>query len=403
MDCRSIGLTISNLRREKGLTQSQLAKRLNVSDKTVSKWENGLGYPEVTQFPVLAEVFGVSIDFLMTGKRKGIALAGNILTDIVKDIESFPKIGMLANITKMSRAVGGCVPNGAIDLARMDPSLPVSAIGRVGDDESGRYVLSMLSKYGINTEQVKISQSRPTGFSDVMNLPTGERTFFHNRGANAEFSPEDVNIASLNCRILHIGYLYLLDIFDGEDKEYGTVMARFLNDVQKTGIKTSIDMVSAADADFKNTVPALKYCDYVIVNEIEACSTWGIDPRNADGSISVANVKETMERMRRCGVKEKIIVHCKEAGFCLDCVTGEFIAVPSLKIPKSEIKGSVGAGDAYCVACLYGIYNGANNTEILKFASAAAACNLFSENSVDGMKPKKEILEMEEKYGRLSL
>lgn len=65
----SIGKTISELRKAKGWTQVELAEKLGVSDKAVSKWESEGGFPEITQFPVLASLFDVSIDFLMTGTR----------------------------------------------------------------------------------------------------------------------------------------------------------------------------------------------------------------------------------------------------------------------------------------------------------------------------------------------
>ena len=93
-------------------------------------------------------------------------------------------------------------------------------------------------------------------------------------------------------------------------------------------------------------------------------------------------------------------MHCKEIGFALDVQSGAFTEVPSLEIPKEEIKGSVGAGDAYCAGSLYALYNGYSDAQILEFASSAAACNLFSANSVDGMKTKTEIEKMSEKYGR---
>ena len=64
----SIGKTIAALRKSKGWTQVELAERLNVTDKAVSKWESEGGLPEITQFPILAKLFDVSIDYLMTGK-----------------------------------------------------------------------------------------------------------------------------------------------------------------------------------------------------------------------------------------------------------------------------------------------------------------------------------------------
>ena len=83
-----------------------------------------------------------------------------------------------------------------------------------------------------------------------------------------------------------------------------------------------------------------------------------------------------------------------------DVKTGSFTASPSLNIPKEAIKGSVGAGDAFCAGALYGIYNNFSDKEILDFASSAAACNLFAENSIDGMKSAEEIKNMAAKYGR---
>lgn len=65
----SIGKTIASLRKSKGWTQVELAGKLNVSDKAVSKWEKDDSSPSVEFFPALAELFGVSIDYIMTGKK----------------------------------------------------------------------------------------------------------------------------------------------------------------------------------------------------------------------------------------------------------------------------------------------------------------------------------------------
>jgi len=400
MNPKLFGATISKLRKQHGMTQSALAKALNVSDKAISKWENGLGYPEITLLPKIAAVFGVTVDYLITGERSGITLAGNIIIDIVKTIDCFPNQGMLVNIRSISKAIGGCAPNCAIDLARIDPALPLSVVGRVGDDEYGRYAISQLQRYNIDTGKVKIIDTEPTSFTDVMNIPGGDRTFFHARGANAAFCPEDIDLSALSCSILHIGYILLLDTFDSPDPEYGTVMAKFLHQVQRSGIKTSVDVVSDSSGDFpKKIIPALKYCDYVIINEIECCSIWGLDPRREDGSLNIPVLKDAMERTLNCGVAEKVIVHSKEAGFCLS-KNGEWTLTPSLKIPADQIKGSVGAGDAFCAGCLYGIYHNYTDSEMLSFASAAAACNLFAENAVDGMRSHQEILQLMNQYPR---
>lgn len=401
MDSKSIGNTIAALRKKRGLTQSELAEKLNVSNKAVSKWENGQGYPDISLFPALSSLFGVSIDYLML-QKKGIAIAGNIVTDIVKNIERYPEIGTLTNITSLSSAVGGCVPNVGIDLAKIDPHLSVYAYGRVGTDENGRFILSKLAANGVNIDGVVYSKDRPTSFTDVMSIPGGERTFFHVRGANTEFSPEDINVKNLNCDILHIGYILLLDKFDAPDAKYDTAMARFLSDVQREGVLTSVDMVSDSSGNYgEKVIPALKYCDFFIVNELEICGIFNLCPRKENGEIDRENVCFAMKMAADCGVARKVIVHAKEVCFLLDVKSGEIISVNSLKIPKAEIKGSVGAGDAFCAGCLYSLYNNYTNVKILEFASAAAACNLFAANSIDGMRSAAEIAEIAQKYGRI--
>jgi len=404
MDAKDIGLSIARLRKKCGLTQVELAAKLNISDKAVSRWESGNGFPEITQFPALAAIFGVTVDYLMTGRHSGITIAGNILADIVKGIDCYPQIGMLSNIGNIKMAVGGCAPNTAIDIAKIDRSIPISVIGKIGDDEYGRFVLSQLSRNGIDCGKVVVSSKSPTSFSDVISIPSGERTFFHARGANAEFCPDDVDIAGLNCSILHIGYILLLDSFDQEDPKYGTVMARFLNEIQKRGIKTSVDVVSDSSANYKTKIlPALKYCNYVFMNELESSMLTDLPPYKEDGKLNIESIHSTMKYIAEQGVKDKVIVHCKQAGFCLDVATGNFRVVPSLDIPQEEIKGSVGAGDAFCAGSLYAFYNNYDDTRMLEFASGVAASSLFAENSTDGILSKAEVEKLIKKYRRKAI
>ncbi|MBQ9150640.1 MAG: helix-turn-helix domain-containing protein [Clostridia bacterium] len=399
-----IARNIARLRHKMGMTQAELADKLYVSNKTVSKWERGAGYPEMPQLVRLADLFGVTVDTLIRGEKNGIAVAGNILTDEVKMVEAFPERGMLVNITAMSRAVGGSVPNTLISLAKIDPTLSLAALGKRGDDEGGRYAQSELQRNGIDTSGVLVTANHPTGFSDVMTLEgTGERTFFHHRGANAHFVPSDIPISTLTCRMLHVAYIHLLDGFDAHDPEYGTALARFLKSVQEAGILTSVDVVSNLSERFSEVViAALPYTDNAIMNEIEACGVSGLAPRDGEGKLIPENIRATMELLMSHGVGQRVIVHCPEAGFCLS-KDGSFTVVPSLKLPEGYIKGTVGAGDSFCAGCLYGIYNGYSDRDILEFASGAAACNLSAADSVSGMRDAGYIRELIDTYEKVNL
>lgn len=67
MDNEKIGALIRRLRREQGLTQRGLAEQLGLSDKAVSKWERGLGCPEVSFLPRLSGIFGVDLERMLRG------------------------------------------------------------------------------------------------------------------------------------------------------------------------------------------------------------------------------------------------------------------------------------------------------------------------------------------------
>lgn len=70
MNPKQTGSIIAQKRKELGLNQTQLAEILNVSNRTVSKWENGDGFPDITLLPEISNTLGISIDFLLTGEDR---------------------------------------------------------------------------------------------------------------------------------------------------------------------------------------------------------------------------------------------------------------------------------------------------------------------------------------------
>ncbi len=80
-----IGKIIQALRKERNLTQEQLAKFIGVSTPAVSKWESGNSYPDIELLPLLADFFNVSIDKLLNYK---IDLSEEEVTKIYKELES---------------------------------------------------------------------------------------------------------------------------------------------------------------------------------------------------------------------------------------------------------------------------------------------------------------------------
>lgn len=67
---KSIGETIASLRKKKGMIQNELAEKMNVTDKAVSKWERDLSCPDVNTISKLADVLDTSVDELLQAKNK---------------------------------------------------------------------------------------------------------------------------------------------------------------------------------------------------------------------------------------------------------------------------------------------------------------------------------------------
>ena len=86
---KSMGEIISTLRREKGMTQKELADMLNITDKAVSKWERDIACPDTMTIPKLAEILGVSVEELMNAKSApatGHKGAGFLINIILKAV-----------------------------------------------------------------------------------------------------------------------------------------------------------------------------------------------------------------------------------------------------------------------------------------------------------------------------
>lgn len=71
MDMQKIGSFLSQLRKEQGLTQEQLGEKLGVTNKTVSRWETGTYLPPVEMLQLLSEMYGITINEILSGERLG--------------------------------------------------------------------------------------------------------------------------------------------------------------------------------------------------------------------------------------------------------------------------------------------------------------------------------------------
>ena len=330
---------------------------------------------------------------------KGICIAGNLIVDITYPIEHWPKESELVTITEgITQSVGGLVCNDIVDLAKLDPTMPLQALGLIGEDAEGDYILEELGKHK-NIDLSLLKREGRTSFTSVMSDNVSKnRTFFHYRGTNARFNEDYIDWDRLDADIFHIGYILLLDALDEEDPEYGTKMAKVLAQAQSRGMKTSIDVVSESGNRFKKIVsPALKYTDYCVINELEAQAVTGVALRDDDGTLHRENMKTALECLKNLGVSTWAVIHCPEGSFCLD-ENNNYIDRTSLKIPHEHIKGTVGAGDAFCSGILYGAWKKWDLEKSVRLATCAAVAALSERGATEGMRSLEEVMKYEEIY-----
>ena len=190
----------------------------------------------------------------------------------------------------------------------------------------------------------------------------------------------------------------MLPALDAADDEYGTKMARLLHRAQKQGLKTSIDVVSETGDRFAKLVtPALKYADYCVINELEAQQTTGVTLRDEDGRLLIQNMPKALKRMKELGVSTWAVIHCPEVGCGIDDAD-KYYEVPSLKLPKDYIKGTVGAGDAFCAGILYAAEKGMPMDKALMLGACTAAASLSEVSASDGVKTANEVLKLYDLY-----
>ena len=89
MDMQRIGQFLAQLRKERGLTQEQLAQELGISNKTISRWETGTYLPPVEMLQLLSEMHGLTINELLQGERiapeKQLAAANETIAEVIRE------------------------------------------------------------------------------------------------------------------------------------------------------------------------------------------------------------------------------------------------------------------------------------------------------------------------------
>jgi sugar/nucleoside kinase (ribokinase family) len=325
--------------------------------------------------------------------RAGILAAGNWIVDHIKIVDVYPMEQSLANIKREFVSNGGAPFNVLKDLSRLGADFPLRAFGLIGDDHDAQWIREECKRYRVNTDGLRSIPGVHTSYTDVMTVEaTGRRTFFHQRGANARFSAEDVDVRTSKEKLFHLGYLLLLDELDRVDANGTTGAARLLKAAKESGLKTSVDTVSEDSNRFKGViVPSLPYVDYLFINEFEASRCAGIDLSHDPPEQS--SLRTAASRLLNHGVKEWVLIHFPRGVFALSR-GGEEIVQGAVKLPPGGVVSTVGAGDAFAAGTLWGIHEDWDMERSIRLGVCAAAACLQEIGCSDGIKSHQECTAM---------
>jgi sugar/nucleoside kinase (ribokinase family) len=325
--------------------------------------------------------------------------AGNWIVDNVKVVDVWPGQDALANILAETRGTGGSPFNVLTDLARLGAPFPLFGAGVIGADTAGDWIIEQCWAIGINTDQLHRSTNAPTSYTDVMTVQSsGRRTFFHQRGANSLFDAGSVDLRRAPARILHLGYLLLLDRLDTASPTHGCCAAELLEAATAAGHEVSIDMVSEESDRYQGIVPpCLRHVDYTFLNEFEAARVTQIPIRRRE-SLDYEALAASARAILNFGVRRWVFIHFPEGVFAASA-EGKAYFQPSLQLPATFIVGATGAGDAIAAGILYGLHERMPTLETLRLGVCAAGSCLQHPSATTGVVSIRESLALGEKHG----
>ena len=329
----------------------------------------------------------------MSAERHGIISAGTWALDRIKLVDTWPREEHLAKIIATDMQGGGSGHNLAVDIRKLDSTLPVEAIGLLGMDNDGDFLIASAKNAGVNVAQLHQTDKDKTSFTDVMSdSSTGKRTFFHYTGTSDLLSPAHFDFDACQGKILHLGLLGVHKTMDSRWQDYKNGWVAVLASAKSKGIVTNLELVSISELEIQTlALPCLPYLDSLIVNEYELSALSGIELTDNNGEISSEHCIQAAKSLFDKGSLTLVVVHYPQSAIVVT-KQGLIIVKPGFTVHPSWIKSTVGAGDAFAAGMLYGIHENWSYDRSLELGHACAAASLRSATTVGSVDSIAECL-----------
>jgi len=327
-------------------------------------------------------------------ERRGFICGGSWAVDRIKLIDQWPDQEKLARITGSERQGGGSSHNLGVDMRKLDSTMPVDAIGLLGDDSDGDFLREHARAIGIDPKQLHRTDGAATSYTDVMSVTgTGKRTFFHHAGTNDLLTPDHFDFSATTCRVLHLGLPGLHRSLDKPWKEDANGWVTILKKAKSANLDTNIELASIEGERVRRVcLPCLPHLDTLIVNDHEIGGL-AATPTVRDGITDRTRCREAAQAVLEAGSMRLVAVHFPEGAICVTA-DGQVFESESVPVPPEEIGSTVGAGDAFSAGMLYALHEGWPTQNALELAHAVAASSLRSHTTVGSVVDVDSCLEM---------
>lgn len=272
---------------------------------------------------------------------------------LCRPVTDIPPGGGTFFVDEFTIAVSGAAGSAAIVAAKH--GLSVQAVGGVGEDLMGDWVLRRLADFGIDTANMQRCPDHTTSSSVVTTRPDGARPALHKRGATAGFFVGDDQIDRvLDTAILHVGGVGLMDRMDKGRT------ADVLAEARKRGCRTTLDVFASTPDDLPLVRPLLEHTDFFMPSEEEAMALSGL-----------TDFEEITRFLLDQGTGA-VILTLGDKGAMYRDQTGERIDLPAFKI---DVVCTCGCGDCFNAGFATGLHLGLPMEDCLRMGQAASAQN----------------------------
>ena len=332
-------------------------------------------------------------------QRRGFITGGTWCVDNNRMVTHWPGEDGHAQFIEEERHGGGSGCNFALNIKRLDSTIPVETITIVGDDELGRFLRSLARDAGVGHEQMHVTANASTQWTDAfVSKASGRRTHIFNSGASLTLTPDHFDFSSTSARYLHLGlpgmHQHLDGPWQGDANGWVTVLKR----ARAAGLKTNMELASIDAEELAKLVrPCLAHLDLIIVNDGEIGALSGITTLPG-GVTDVAACQRAAHHVLENGAMDIVVVHCPVMAIAVTR-DGKVFTKPSTQIPRELVAGANGAGDAFAAGMLYGVHEGWSIDDALTLAHASAAASLRSLSTTGAVEPWRTCLALANEWG----